>query len=131
MRHRKIGRGLGRNSAHRQAMFRNMAVSLIRHESIRTTVEKGKELRRVIEPLITLAKVDHVSKRRLAFDRLRDRDSVSKLFTQLGVRYKNRPGGYVRVLKCGVRAGDKATMAMVELVDRPVIEEDEGVAPAE
>ncbi len=131
MRHRKIGRGLGRNSAHRQAMFRNMAVSLIRHESIRTTVEKGKELRRVIEPLITLAKVDHVSKRRLAFDRLRDRDSVTKLFTQLGVRYKNRPGGYVRVLKCGVRAGDKATMAMVELVDRPVIEEDEGVAPAE
>ncbi len=131
MRHRKIGRGLGRNSAHRQAMFRNMAVSLIRHESIRTTVEKAKELRRVIEPLITLAKVDHVSKRRLAFDRLRDRDSVSKLFTQLGVRYKNRPGGYVRVLKCGVRAGDKATMAMVELVDRPVIEEDEGVAPAE
>ncbi len=131
MRHRKIGRGLGRNSAHRQAMFRNMAVSLIRHESIRTTVEKAKELRRVIEPLITLAKVDHVSKRRLAFDRLRDRDSVTKLFTQLGVRYKNRPGGYVRVLKCGVRAGDKATMAMVELVDRPVIEEDEGVAPAE
>ena len=120
MRHRKSGRALGRNSSHRKAMYRNMSVSLIRHECIRTTVEKAKELRRVVEPIITLSKDDTASKRRLAFDRLRDRESVTKLFNELGVRYKDRPGGYLRILKCGIRPGDKATMAIVELVDRPV-----------
>lgn len=125
MRHRKSGRRLGRTSSHRQAMFRNMSVSLIRHEAIKTTVEKAKELRRVVEPLITLAKNDDASKRRLAFDRLRDRPTVSKLFNELGKRYQERPGGYLRILKCGVRAGDKATMAIVELVDRPLQDEEE------
>jgi len=125
MRHRKIGRRLGRNSTHRKAMYRNMSVSLIRHEIIKTTLEKAKELRRVVEPLITLAKVDEPSKRRLAFDRTRDRATVGKLFDELGKRYVERPGGYVRILKCGLRAGDKATMAVVELVDRPEIDEDE------
>lgn len=123
MRHRKSGRQLNRNSSHRTAMFRNMAVSLMDHEIIRTTLPKAKELRRVAEPLITMAKVDSVSKRRLAFARLRDRDVVTKLFNELGPRYKERPGGYVRILKCGVRTGDKAPMAYVELVDRPEIAE--------
>ena len=100
-------------------MYRNMSVSLIRHEKITTTLEKAKELRRVVEPIITLAKVDQPSKRRLAFDRLRDRAMVGKLFNELGIRYRERPGGYLRILKCGLRVGDKATMAIVELVDRP------------
>jgi len=120
MRHRKSGRKLNRNSSHREAMFRNMAVSLFEHEAIKTTLPKAKELRRVAEPLITLAKVDSVSKRRLAFARLRDIAVVGKLFTDLGPRYKERPGGYLRILKCGFRAGDNAPMAFVELVDRPV-----------
>ncbi|QIT56384.1 50S ribosomal protein L17 [Aquisalimonas sp. 2447] len=119
MRHRKAGRQLNRNSSHRQAMFRNMAVSLFEHEAIKTTLPKAKELRRVAEPLITLAKEDGVSKRRLAFSRLRDKAAVGKLFSELGPRYKARPGGYVRILKCGFRPGDNAPMAYVELVDRP------------
>lgn len=126
MRHRKSGRGLGRTSPHRSAMFRNMAASLIRHEMIQTTVEKAKELRRVVEPMITLAKQDSAAKRRLAFDKLRDRESVTKLFNELGARYRDRPGGYVRILKCGVRPGDKASMAIVELVDRPIADDDDG-----
>ena len=125
MRHRKSGRRLGRTSAHRKAMYRNMTVSLLRHEIIKTTLEKAKELRRVAEPIITLGKVDEPSKRRLAFDRLRDRQIVGKLFDELGQRYKERPGGYVRILKCGLRAGDKATMALVELMDRPEIDDDD------
>jgi large subunit ribosomal protein L17 len=100
-------------------MFKNMSSSLVRHERIRTTLPKAKELRRVVEPLITLAKVDSVANRRLAFSRLRDRDSVTKLFNVLGPRYQQRPGGYLRILKCGVRTGDRAPMAYVELVDRP------------
>lgn len=119
MRHRKSGRKLNRNSSHRKAMFQNMSVSLMEHELIRTTLPKAKELRKVVEPLITLAKEDTVSKRRLAFSRLRDRKIVTKLFEELGPRYKERPGGYLRILKCGVRTGDKAPMAYVELVDRP------------
>jgi large subunit ribosomal protein L17 len=119
MRHMKSGRKLNRNSAHRKAMFRNMASSLFEHEMIRTTVPKAKELRRVAEPLITLAKEDSVAHRRLAFDRLRDREVVTKLFNELGPRYVDRPGGYLRILKCGHRAGDQAPMAYVELVDRP------------
>jgi large subunit ribosomal protein L17 len=122
MRHRKAGRQLNRNSAHREAMFRNMAGSLIRHELIKTTVPKAKELRRVAEPLITLAKSDSVHHRRLAFDRLRDKEAVGKLFSELGPRYEARPGGYLRILKCGFRAGDAAPMAYVELVDRPIVE---------
>jgi ribosomal protein L17 len=118
MRHRESGRKLNRNSSHRKAMFRNMAVSLLKHELIRTTLAKAKELRRVAEPLITLARNDSVAKRRLAFARLRDRVAVTKLFTELGPRYKSRPGGYLRVLKCGPRQGDKAPMAIVELVER-------------
>ncbi|MGN0921189.1 MAG: 50S ribosomal protein L17 [Cellvibrio sp.] len=120
MRHRLSGRQLGRKSPHRKAMFRNMSASLVEHELIKTTLPKAKELRRVIEPLITLAKVDSVANRRLAFARLQDKAAVGKLFSQLGKRYENRPGGYVRILKCGFRAGDKAPMAYVELVDRPV-----------
>jgi large subunit ribosomal protein L17 len=128
MRHRKSGRHFGRTSSHRQAMFRNMSASLLRHELIRTTLPKAKELRRVVEPLITMAKTDSVAKRRLAFSRLRDRDIVTKLFAELGPRYQTRPGGYLRVLKCGFRAGDKAPMAIVELVDRPDRDEvDDGV----
>ena len=123
MRHLKSGRKLNRNSAHRKAMFRNMASSLFAHEIIKTTVPKAKELRRVAEPLITLAKEDSVAHRRLAFSRLRDRDAVTKLFNELGPRYVERPGGYLRILKCGHRAGDKAPMAYVELVDRPREEE--------
>ena len=119
MRHRKSGRHLNRTSSHRQAMFRNMACSLFEHELIKTTVPKAKELRRVAEPLITMAKVDNVAKRRLAFARLRSDAVVGKLFSELGPRYQARPGGYLRILKCGFRAGDKAPMAYVELVDRP------------
>jgi large subunit ribosomal protein L17 len=122
MRHQKTGRKLNRNSAHREAMFRNMAGSLFRHELIKTTLPKAKELRRVAEPLITLAKEDSVHRRRLAFSRLRDKEAVGKLFAELGPRYSARPGGYLRILKCGFRAGDAAPMAYVELVDRPVIE---------
>jgi large subunit ribosomal protein L17 len=123
MRHRKSGRQLNRNSSHRNAMFRNMAVSLIKHELIKTTVPKAKELRRVAEPLITMSKSDSVAKRRLAFARLRDKAAVGKLFSELGPRYQARPGGYLRILKCGYRPGDQAPMAYVELVDRPVEEE--------
>ena len=119
MRHRNSGRQLNRNSSHRKAMYRNMTASLIDHEVIRTTVPKAKELRRVAEPLITLAKQDSVANRRLAFDRIRDRAAVGKLFGDLGPRYKDRPGGYLRILKCGFRPGDTAPMAYVELVDRP------------
>jgi large subunit ribosomal protein L17 len=119
MRHQKSGRKLNRNSSHRKAMFRNMASSLFEHEIIKTTVPKAKELRRVAEPLITLAKEDSVAHRRTAFDRLRDRDVVTKLFNELGPRYAERPGGYLRIMKCGFRAGDNAPMAYVELVDRP------------
>lgn len=119
MRHKKAGRTLGRKSSHRTAMYRNMAASLIRHETVRTTVPKAKELRRVVEPLITLAKQDGVSRRRLAFNRLRDRDSVGKLFNDLGPRFKNRPGGYLRILKMGYRNGDSAPMALVMLLDQP------------
>ena len=117
--HLKSGRQLNRNSAHRKAMFRNMAASLFRHEVIRTTVPKAKELRRTAEPLITMAKTDSVAKRRLAFSRLRDRDVVTKLFNEIAPRYTSRPGGYLRILKCGIRPGDKAPMAIVELMDRP------------
>ena len=120
MRHRKSGRHFNRTSAHRQAMFKNMAVSLFEHEIIKTTLPKAKELRRVAEPLITLAKVDSVANRRLAFARTRSKEAVGKLFTDLGPRYQARPGGYIRILKCGFRAGDNAPMAFVELVDRPV-----------
>jgi len=119
MRHLKSGRKLNRNSSHRKAMFRNMASSLFEHEIIKTTVPKAKELRRVAEPLITLAKEDSVAHRRQAFDRLRNRDVVTKLFNEIGPRYTERPGGYLRILKCGYRAGDQAPMAYVELVDRP------------
>jgi large subunit ribosomal protein L17 len=120
MRHRKSGRKLGRNSSHRKAMFRNMATSLFRHETIKTTLPKAKELRRVAEPLITLAKEDGVANRRLAFSRLRDKEVVGKLFKELGPRFKARPGGYIRILKLGPRAGDAAPMALVMLVDAPV-----------
>jgi large subunit ribosomal protein L17 len=123
MRHLKSGRKLNRDSAHRKAMFRNMASSLFANEIIKTTVPKAKELRRVAEPLITLAKEDSVAHRRQAFNRLRDRDVVTKLFNELGPRYAERPGGYLRILKCGFRPGDKAPMAYVELVDRPSVEE--------
>jgi large subunit ribosomal protein L17 len=119
MRHQKSGRKFSRTSAHRQAMFENMAASLIKHELIRTTLPKAKELRRVAEPLITMSKVDGVANRRLAFARLRDKQAVGKLFVELGPRYQTRPGGYLRILKCGFRAGDNAPMAYVELVDRP------------
>jgi len=124
MRHRKAGRQLNRNSSHRKAMFKNMTASLIEHELIKTTLPKAKELRRVAEPLITMAKEDSVAKRRLAFARLRDDAAVGKLFAELGPRYKERSGGYLRILKCGYRDGDKAPMAFVELVDRPVVEEE-------
>ena len=124
MRHMNSGRQLSRNSSHRKAMFKNMAASLIKHELIRTTVPKAKELRRVAEPLITLAKSDSVANRRLAFARLRDKVAVGKLFVELGPRYRERKGGYLRILKCGQRAGDNAPMAYVELVDRPRVEAD-------
>ncbi len=123
MRHHKIGRKLNRTSSHREAMFKNMAASLIHHEEIRTTLPKAKELRRVAEPLITMAKNATVANRRLAFARLRDRDAVTKLFDILGVRYKDRPGGYLRILKFGFRTGDTSPMALVQLVDRPAAAE--------
>lgn len=122
MRHRKTGRKLGRNSSHRKAMFRNMSISLLLHETIKTTLPKAKELRRVIEPLITLAKKDEVSNRRLAFDRLRDKAAVGKLFSDIGPRFNDRPGGYLRILKIGPRAGDAAPMAVIQLVDDPLTE---------
>ena len=121
MRHQKSGRKLNRNSSHRKAMFKNMSASLFEHELIRTTLPKAKELRRKAEPLITLAKEDSVANRRLAFARLRNSDIVTKLFEELGPRYKERPGGYLRILKCGHRPGDNAPMAYVELVDRPEV----------
>ncbi len=127
MRHRKIGRKFSRTSSHRKAMFQNMAASLFEHELIKTTLPKAKELRRTAEPLITKAKVDSVANRRYAFDRLRSKEAVGKLFSELGPRYESRPGGYIRILKCGFRAGDNAPMAYVELVDRPVVEDDEAV----
>ena len=126
MRHRKSGRRLNRPSAHRRAMFRNMAASLIEHEIIKTTLAKAKELRRVAEPLITLAKEDTVANRRLAFARTRNKAAVGKLFTELGPRYRERPGGYTRILKAGFRVGDAAPVAYIELVDRPMAIEDEG-----
>jgi large subunit ribosomal protein L17 len=119
MRHRHSGRQLNRNSSHRKAMFRNMTVSLVEHELIKTTLPKAKELRSYAEPLITLAKKDSIANRRLAFDRTRSKAAVGKLFSELGPRYQERPGGYIRILKCGYRTGDKAPMAYVELVDRP------------
>lgn len=119
MRHRHSGRQLNRNSSHRKAMYKNMVASLVEHEFIKTTVPKAKELRRVAEPLITLGKVDSVANRRLAFDRIRNKATVGKLFGELGPRYQDRPGGYLRIMKCGFRTGDKAPMAYVELVDRP------------
>ena len=125
MRHRHSGRQLNRNSSHRQAMFRNMAISIVEHEVIKTTLPKAKELRRVVEPLITLAKTDSVANRRLAFARTRDNAVVAKLFTELGPRYEGRPGGYTRIIKCGFRTGDKAPMAYIELVDRPVVADEE------
>ena len=124
MRHRKIGRSFSRTSSHRKAMFSNMCTSLIEHEMIKTTLAKAKELRRYIEPLITVSKTDSVAKRRQVFDNLRSKSAVGKLFTTLGPRYVERPGGYVRVLKCGYRAGDNAPMAIVELVDRPKASEE-------
>lgn len=127
MRHRNSNRKLNRTSSHRQAMLRNMANSLLRHEVIKTTLPKAKELRRVVEPLITLSKKDNLANRRLAFNRLRDRDMVTKLFTELGPRFAARPGGYTRILKFGFRVGDNAPMALVELVDRAETTE----APAE
>lgn len=129
MRHRKSGRHLNRTSSHRQAMFRNMAASLIEHELIKTTLPKAKELRRVVEPLITLAKRDTVANRRLAFARTRNSAAVAKLFTQLGPRYAPRPGGYTRILKCGPRPGDAAPMAYIELVDRPSEDGQQEAAP--
>lgn len=127
MRHRKSGRKLNRNSSHRKAMFKNMSASLIEFELIKTTLPKAKELRKHIEPLITLAKTDSVASRRLAFSRLRSKEAVKKLFETLGPRYLERPGGYLRILKCGFRPGDKAPMAFVELVDRPIeiVEDDD------
>ena len=128
MRHRNGLRKLNRTSEHRAAMFRNMAVSLLKHEAIKTTLPKAKELRRIVEPLITLAKEETDANRRLAFDRLRDRDIVVKLFNELGPRFATRPGGYTRILKMGFRVGDNAPMAYVELVDRPDAAEGEGTA---
>ena len=124
MRHKKIGRRLGRNSSHRKAMFRNMAASLIEHESISTTLAKAKELRRTFEPLITLAKEDDVSRRRRAFNKIRNRAAVGKLFNEIGPRFKDRPGGYLRILKKGSRPGDSAPMALIQLTDYE-IENDE------
>lgn len=125
MRHQKSGRKLNRNSSHRKAMFQNMSVSLLEHELIKTTVAKAKELRRVVEPIITLGKEDTVANRRVAFNRLRSKAAVGKLFTELGPRFKERPGGYLRIMKCGFRAGDNAPMAIVELLDRPEVDDEE------
>ena len=127
MRHRKVGRQLGRNSSHRKAMFRNMACSLFEHEVIKTTLPKAKELKRVAEPLITLAKNDSVANRRLAFARTGSKQTVGKLFAELGPRYIERPGGYTRILKCGFRSGDTAPMAFVELVDRPKADDEDSL----
>ena len=127
MRHRKVGRQLGRNSSHRKAMFRNMACSLFEHEVIKTTLPKAKELKRVAEPLITLAKNDSVANRRLAFARTGSKETVGKLFAELGPRYIERPGGYTRILKCGFRSGDTAPMAFVELIDRPKTDDDDSL----
>ena len=134
MRHRQSGRQLNRNSSHRKAMFKNMACSLFRHEIIRTTLPKAKELRGVAEPLITRAKNDSLANRRVVFDRIRDKEMVGKLFAEIAPRYKERPGGYIRILKCGYRAGDNAPMAFVELIDRPQeeeVEDEEAVTTAE
>ncbi|MCZ6655861.1 MAG: 50S ribosomal protein L17 [Gammaproteobacteria bacterium] len=131
MRHRKSGRHLNRTSSHRDAMFRNMAVSLIQHEMIKTTLAKAKELRRVAEPLITLAKQDSVANRRLAFSRTRSKTAVGKLFGELGPRYRDRPGGYTRILKCGYRSGDAAPMAFIELVGRSAVAHADDVDYAE
>ncbi len=125
MRHRHSGRQLNRNSSHRKAMFKNLVISLVEHEMIKTTLPKAKELRRVAEPLITISKNDSVANRRLVFNRVRDKKAVGKLFAELGPRYENRPGGYLRIMKCGYRTGDKAPMAYVELVDRPLPVEEE------
>ena len=134
MRHRQSGRQLNRNSSHRTAMFKNMSVSLVEYELIKTTLPKAKELRRHIEPLITLAKKDNVANRRLAFSRVRSKEAVGKLFNELGPRYESRPGGYTRIIKCGYRTGDKAPMAYIELVDRVAVDDDLGTskeAPSE
>ena len=131
MRHRKAGRKFNRTSSHRSAMFKNMAVSLIDHEIIKTTLPKAKELRRIAEPLITLSKTDNVANRRLAFNRTRNAAAVGKLFSELGPRYAERPGGYTRILKCGFRSGDSAPMAYIELVDRPSIEGSESSSKGE
>ena len=131
MRHRYSGRKLNKTSSHKRAMFRNMTASLVEHELIKTTVPKAKELRRFAEPLITLAKDDSVANRRLVFDRLRNKEAVGKLFTDLGPRYQERPGGYLRILKCGMLAGDNASMAYVELVDREIVEVEEEVEAEE
>ena len=131
MRHRYSGRKLNKTSSHKRAMFRNMTASLVEHELIKTTVPKAKELRRFAEPLITLAKDDSVANRRLVFDRLRNKEAVGKLFTNLGPRYQERPGGYLRILKCGMRTGDNAPMAYVELVDREIVEVEEEVEAVE
>lgn len=132
MRHRYSGRKLNKTGPHKRAMFRNMTASLVEHELIKTTLPKAKELRSFAEPLITLSKQDNVANRRLAFDRLRNKETVAKLFTDLGPRYQERPGGYVRILKCGYRTGDKAPMAYVELMGREIVEtEDELVEAVE
>jgi len=128
MRHQKAGRTLGRKSSHRKAMYRNMAASLIQHETIKTTLPKAKELRRVVEPLITLAKTDGIANRRLAFSRVRDKAAVGKLFNELGPRFRERPGGYLRILKAGFRRGDAAPMAIVQLLDQPEREVEEVTA---
>ena len=131
MRHRKAGRKFNRTSSHRSAMLKNMAVSLIDHEIIKTTLPKAKELRRIAEPLITLSKTDNVANRRLAFNRTRNAAAVGKLFSELGPRYAARPGGYTRILKCGFRSGDSAPMAYIELVDRATIEGSEALSDEE
>ena len=131
MRHRYSGRKLNKTGSHRRAMFRNMTASLVEHELIKTTLPKAKELRRFAEPLITLAKDDSVANRRLVFDRLRSKEAVGKLFSDLGPRFQERPGGYLRILKCGMRTGDNAPMAYVELVDREVVEVEEEVEAVE
>ena len=131
MRHRKAGRKFNRTSSHRSAMFKNMAVSLFDHEIIKTTLPKAKELRRIAEPLITLSKTDNVANRRLAFNRTRNAAAVGKLFSELGPRYAERPGGYTRILKCGFRSGDSAPMAYIELVDRAPIEVSEALTEEE
>ena len=130
MRHRYSGRKLNKTGPHKRAMFRNMTASLVEHELIKTTLPKAKELRSFAEPLITLSKQDNVANRRLAFDRLRNKQTVAKLFTDLGPRYQERPGGYVRILKCGYRTGDKAPMAYVELVGREIVETEEELVEA-